>query len=337
MRLKSREILISIIISVFAIVFASLFYCLSNGNTENGGSSAFEFLYSAFIGVFGSAFVVLLIAVFDYGRAKEDTLRSFYTSVYESAHILRGINYFYYDDPKQVLIEAIREYENRPFLKYWSERQIKENPELVQSPEYMQFASNHTGAQRELAQQIRMRIQKRYPGQKVDGSDQWFFDDAEEEIVASIDKVKIIAAQYRSVSKENLRNLSQTFREIGFFTDYFRKNKIKNQMQAELVHPLFMELDTIRNTAWNLPEEDDKDPKHSAMLSIIFTAQDKLFTLDRRLIPGRKTNDKVVEPDQEIVSTDRVTLTRVTTAEREKWDLQVRRKKEKKNGHKKAD
>ena len=96
MRLKSREILISIIISVFAIVFASLFYCLSNGNTENGGSSAFEFLYSAFIGVFGSAFVVLLIAVFDYGRAKEDTLRSFYTSVYESAHILRGINYFYY-------------------------------------------------------------------------------------------------------------------------------------------------------------------------------------------------------------------------------------------------
>ena len=337
MRLKSREILISIIISLSAVALAVFFYCLPDGGADINGASVFEFLYSAFIGVFGSSFVVLLIAIFDYGRAKEDALRSFYTSVYESAHILRGINYFYYDDPKQVLIEAVREYENRPFMRYWMERQVKENPDLLQSSEYLQSESSHTGAQRELAKQIKLRIQKRYPDRIIDGSDQWFFDDAEEEITASIDKVKIIAAQYRAVSKENLQNLSHAFREIGFFTDYFRKNKIKDQMQAELVHPLFMELDTIRNYAWKLPEENDKDPAHSAMLAIIFSAQDKLFVLDRRVIPGKKINDKVIEPDREIVSTDRAALTRVTTAVRNKWDLPVHRKKEKANGHQETD
>lgn len=281
MRLKRHEIIVSSIISIlsFLLAFLLLVYNLRYG----AQSKTVEFLSSAFLGVFGSAFVLLLLSSFEYRRAKQSSMRAFCSSVYAVLDQLSIPDYIHLRENEAIVIEAIREKENRPSIQKLREREVKEHPEIADSPDFL-VGAKQIAAQLDYAEEIKRVRQTDYPpGVYIGGSQRCFFDEADEATDYWIDRVSKLVSHYRSIAKTDLFPLDNCFYDLGFFTDLFRrkKNRIKTRIGNEIVDPIHKGLDAIRRTTREFDNPtnplDEEVFSRSTTMKRILALQKQLF------------------------------------------------------------
>lgn len=308
MRLKRREIIISGIITIASLTVSVLLYLLSISckNSFDG----LQYASSAFLGVFGSAFVVLLLACFEYQKAKESTLRTFCSAVYSTLDQLTIPDYLIVKESEDIVIEAMREKENRPMIREFRDREVKEHPEIAENPEFL-AGEHQISAQKALADEIKRVKQAELPkGYHLSGSDQWFLDEADKETDEWIERASKLVEQYRVIANTDMTPLENSFYDIGFFTDCFRRELIKSEIKNEVVQPILQELDTIRRASWLFVDPMKRDEYYrSAAIKEILNLQRELFQYEERTV------NQIVH-----VVIHQKTIEKIRSTMKEKWD-----------------
>lgn len=286
MRIKRNAIYISIGVSIFTLLPAILFFALSN---EGQSTSPKAFISSAFLGAFGSSFAVLLFSIIEYHQSKADSFRKLRLSVADILQKLCNDEYFDALDPRNIIIEAIREKENREITEKILKREIKENPELANNP----YANNDLYYwQRQLANSIKERRQRSLSeGTKLLHSDEFYFDEAAYMIDRYTEKIVKIVNTYKQLGQTDTSPIINDLYDIGFFLDPFRskKRKIKGRLYDGIVGAIEAEKDTIRNTSIFFTEyKKDDFYSHAIALDYIFKLQDQLFENEHKIINGQE-------------------------------------------------
>ena len=287
MRLKQKEICVSAVITVVVFVLSAILSMAGKKLDQDTGSALLSFANTALLGVFGSALVVLLLSAFEYSTAKKNALRSFRFAVFSMIDSLAVTEYYVEKESDEIVIEAIRERENRPIMKAMAERAAREHQDGRSGSGELP-GTETTVSQKALAEEIKRVRQTELPeGYRLQGSDQWYMDEADLKIDAYIAQIERLVKQYQRLSKTDIVPLLNSFYEVCFISDLFRKDKMKDKLEREIVTPLIMVPKDIQNASrlFALPSAE-QDYSHANALKEIIDLQKKLFTLEERQFNG---------------------------------------------------
>ena len=287
MRLKQKEICISAVITVVVFVLSAILSMTGNKQDHDTGSALLSFVNTALLGVFGSALVVLLLSAFEYATAKKNALRSFRFAVFSMIDSLMVTEYYMERESDDIVIEAIRERENRPIMKTMAERAAKEHPDSKSGSDDLS-GTETTVSQKALAEEIRRVLLTELPeGCCLQSSDQWYMDEADLRIDAYIAQIERLVKQYQRLAKTDIVPLLNSFYEVCFISDLFRKDKMKDKLERDIVTPLIMVPKVIQNASrlFALPSAE-QDYSHANALKEIIDLQKILFILEERQFNG---------------------------------------------------
>ena len=145
-----------------------------------------------------------------------------------------------------------------------------------------------TVSQKALAEEIKRVRQTELPeGYLLQDSDQWYMDEADLKIDAYIAQIERLVKQYQRLAKTDIVPLLNSFYEVCFISDLFRKDKMKDKLERDIVTPLIMVPKDIQNASrlFALPSAE-QDYSHANALKEIIDLQKKLFTLEERQFNG---------------------------------------------------
>lgn len=255
---KVLKVSLVLSISLFIIILSLLYFVL------NYDCKLLNIIFNIVVGLFGSSFVALFMAIPAYTVSKRQLLEKFFQEAKRLIESIAMINYLFNEFNDDLVVSYVNEFEKKKeYEEYNKISDEKINDEYDEDrnkliKEYLKKHKNLLDAEHE-------DTVNDYAGKCVD---------------SSIDKIrknaKRIYNNYIDISKESTINLNFMLGDLHFLTGKKPYNKIYNNIYL----PLFNMLNDIKMDSCHFELLSKKEIKESTALLILFKLQNKIFSVD---------------------------------------------------------